>query len=60
MNRSDTVEILENFCNQRMLVCERKPILPIGLGCIAVEQVGVTTIASQGSYSGVQIAEGIQ
>jgi hypothetical protein len=60
MNWSDAVEILANLCNQRVLVCERKPISPIGLGCLAVEQVGTTTITSQGSYSRVQIAEGIQ
>jgi hypothetical protein len=60
MNWSDSVEILKNFCNRRVLVCERKPILPIGLGGLAVEQVGTTAITAQGSYSGVHIAEGIQ
>lgn len=60
MNWSDAVEILENLCHQRVLVCEWKPISPLGLGCLAVEQVGTTTITAQGSYSGEQIAERIQ
>jgi len=60
MNWSDAVEILRNLCNLRVLACEWKPISPIGLGGLAVKQVGTTTITAQGSYSGVQIAEGIQ
>jgi len=60
MNWSDTVEILRKFCNRRVLVCEWKPISPIVLGGLAVKQVGTTTITAQRSYSGLQIAEGIQ
>jgi hypothetical protein len=60
MNQSDAVEILKNFCNRRVLVCEQTPISPTGLRGLAVEQIGTTTITAQGSSSGVQIAEGIQ
>jgi hypothetical protein len=60
MNWSDAVDILRNSCNWCMLVCERKLISSIGMGGLAVEQVGTPTITAQGPYSGVQIAEGFQ
>ncbi len=60
MNRSDAVEIIKNFRNPRVLVCEREAISPVWLGASRLSRSELLRLQRTRSYSDAQIAEGIQ